>query len=494
MPCLYLLLTVWAGCVTVDILPDDVILNIFHFVRLIYADLGHLAKLPNGVSFYAGERDLIEWRRSWWYPLIHVCREWRSVIFASPNFLDLRLVCVPYTRIELIGIWPPFPIIIRNNFRPMPDDYDFDAAIVHRNRVCEIDLRLTSLQLKRWAPAMQEQFPALRHFKFCIHSNDRPLPSALPDGFLGGSAPNLQSLSLRNIPFPALPKLLLSATDLVSLFLWYTPHSGYNPPEVISAALAALINLKSLTIGFDRPESPPNQERRRLPCTVLPALTSFTFRGASEYTEVLVARVDAPLLGYISMSFFYQPIFDTPQLAQFMRRATGLKALNEACVDFRPYEVGVEFFSTGTFRKASSLNIPCKGLQSQLSSLAQLLTPFFPSIYTVEHLYIHWRDPRLLGPMPQDEMENLQWLETFQSFAKVKNFYVSERFVQGITHSLRELVEGRLMDVFPALESLFLEGFQSSGPVQETIGQFVAARQLSGHPVTVSHWDKPEGY
>jgi hypothetical protein len=76
----------------------------------------------------------------------------------------------------------------------------------------------------------------------------------------------------------------------------------------------------------------------------------------------------------------------------------------------------------------------------------------------------------------------------------VKNLYVSEKFVQGFAHGLEELVEARLMDVLPALESVFLEGLQSSGPVQEAVGKFAAARQLLGRPVTVSHWSKPEGF
>src|SRR6266849_10703638 len=32
---------------------------------------------------------------------------------------------------------------------------------------------------------------------------------------------------------------------------------------------------------------------------------------------------------------------------------------------------------------------------------------------------------------------------------------------------------------------IFLAGFEPSGPFQEAIGQFVAARQLSGHPVAI---------
>lgn len=38
--------------------------------------------------------------------------------------------------------------------------------------------------------------------------------------------------------------------------------------------------------------------------------------------------------------------------------------------------------------------------------------------------------------------------------------------------------------MLPALESVFGDGFESSGSVQE---EFVAARQFLGHP----HWNKP---
>jgi hypothetical protein len=134
-------LTVWAGCVAIDILPDDVLLIIFYFDGLDDVD-----------PMYPS-----------WHRLVHVCRRWRSLVFASPNFLDLRLVCGPRTRVELIGIWPPFPITIKNRIQwPIPD-YDFNAAIVHRNRVREIDLRLSRRQLQRLISAMREPFPDLMH-------------------------------------------------------------------------------------------------------------------------------------------------------------------------------------------------------------------------------------------------------------------------------------------------------------------------------------------
>jgi hypothetical protein len=450
------------------------------------------------VTYFGGLEDADRlWRLSWrWHGLVQVCQRWRSVVFASPNFLDLSLVCRPWTRVELIGIWPPLPIIIRDMVNwPMPEDYDFDAAIVHHNRICEIVLLyLTSLQLQRLALAMQERFPALIHLilgftsSTSYHSHPASAP-ALPDGFLGGSIPRLQTLSLHCIAFPALPKLLLSATDLVRLSLRDIPHSGYISPEAVVSGLAGSANLKSLTIAFKSPLSCPNRERRSPPPqirNVLPALTRFEFQGVSEYLEELVARIDTPLLDSIWVTLFSQLVFDIPQFAQFMERTT---RFNEVHVDFDSNGVQFESLSpTQTSNETSGLRISCRELDWQLSSLAQVTTSFFPSIYMVEHLYIS--GSLHLPSQWQDDIENVQWLEIFYPFFAVKNLYVSKEFARCIAFSLQELVGERAADVFPALETLFLEELRPSGPVKEAIGQFVAARQLLGHPVAVSDWNR----
>jgi len=453
--------------VTINILPDDVLLHIFHLIRA--------------------------WRLSWeWHRLVHVCWRWRSVVFVSPNFLDLRLVCGPRTRVQLTDIWPPLPIIIRDTEDlPMPEDYDFAAATVHNNRVCEINLvLLTSSQLQRLASAMQEPFPALTHLMLNLGGDYSRQALSLPDGFLGGSAPRLQSLWLRSIPSPALPKLLSSATSLVRLSLWNIPHSGYISPENIVTSLAMLSNLESLTIDFESPLSRPKQESRHPPLptrTVLPALTRFEFKGVSEYLEDLVALVNTPLLNSICITFFHQLIFDLPQLAKFMRRTTRFQALDEAYVNFGTYGVQV-IPLTQTGDEESRLKISCKELDWQLSSVAQVFASFFPSIYMVEHLYIH--GPRNLLPQWQDDIESMQWLEILHPFTTVKNLYVSENSAQCIAPALQELVGGRVTEVLPALESLFMEELLLSGPVGEAIEQFVAARQVLGRPVTVSRWNR----
>jgi hypothetical protein len=46
------------------------------------------------------------------------------------------------------------------------------------------------------------------------------------------------------------------------------------------------------------------------------------------------------------------------------------------------------------------------------------------------------------------------------------------------------------MEVLPTLENVFIDRFQPSGPVHESIKEFVTARQLAGHPITISRWDR----
>ena len=49
-------------------------------------------------------------------------------------------------------------------------------------------------------------------------------------------------------------------------------------------------------------------------------------------------------------------------------------------------------------------------------------------------------------------------------------------------------MEGVVTDMLPSLQNIFLEGLRPTGPVHEAIGQFIAARQLSNHPLTVDNW------
>ena len=481
----YRALTVWTGRVTINILPDNVLLRIFLIDG--YQHNSHMQ------SYFGMEHDRDRVRRlPWrWHRLVHVCSRWRSIIFASPEFLDLRLVCGPGTPMQLTSIWPPFPIIITNHpYHAMSEHHDFDAAIVHPDRVREIRLfglmRLT-LQGLASATRMQEQFPALIHLSLtCADHSD----VALPDGFLGVSAPRLQSLVLDSIPFPALPKLLMSTTHLVHLILYGISHSGYFPPKAIVTPLAVMPNLKSLIIVFSSPLSRPENRRQPPPIrTVLPALTRFVFTGSSEYLEDFVSRIDTPLLDSVYITFFHQLISDIPRLVQSMGRSTRFQELKETHLGFDKFVVHVETHPPRWFpSKKTVLGISSNAFVWQLSSLEQVITSCFPPIYTVEHLYIY-NPPSKRGRLV--DMENsIQWLEFFQPFTAVMNLYLSKKFAPSIAAALQELVGGRTTEVLPILQNIYLEQLQPSEPIEEGIQKFVAARQLSSQPITVSRWQR----
>ena len=134
----------------------------------------------------------------------------------------------------------------------------------------------------------------------------------VPKSFLGGYAPSLDFLRLNGIPFPGVPKLLLSTPYLVDLHLRNIPHFGYISPRAMITALSTLPSLKHLWLEFHLSRMWSSQ-RPPLPTqSVLPALTRFCFRGITGYLQDLVAHIDTPQLGFFSVMFYDQIEFGTP--------------------------------------------------------------------------------------------------------------------------------------------------------------------------------------
>ena len=428
-------------------------------------------------------------REQKWHTLIHVCRKWRFVVFTSPHRLKLQLLCTCTTPVgKTLHVWPELPIVI--------SDYDYPkslaegaaniiAALQHPNRVCEIDLRNVPVSvLERLVTAMQKQFQVLR--RLMLGTNHK-CASAFPDTFLAGSAPQLRTLQLSGIPFLGLPKLLLSTTNLVHLYLFDIPHSGYVSPEAMVTCLSALTKLKSLYLEFRSPLSRPDHANRRPPPLAritLPAISTLQFKGVSEYLENLVAQIDAPLLGELGIVFFHQLVFDIPQLLRFVRRTNTLREPVEADVLFRGNFVRVNLYSRrqSVKHKILGLAILCRESDWQLSSLSQLCNSFLPLLSSLEHVGI-CEDS--LRPHWHDDMENTQWLELLQPFTAMKNLYLLKELAPRILPALQGLTGEGLTEVLPALQNIFIDGLEPSGHIQAVIGKFVVTGQLSGHPVAV---------
>jgi hypothetical protein len=457
--------------IAIDMLPDGVLLEIFGF----YMDENQ--ETVEGIHV--------------WQTLVHVCRQWRNIVFASPRCLNLQLVLTPERPAkDTLDVWPALPLVIQGRVSTSNVD-NIISGLERSNTVSKIDLSFPSSQLEDVSAAMQVPFPEVTDL--LLWSNETACEPVLRNSFLGGSTPRLRYLQLRGIPFPGLPKLLLSsATHLVHLHLYHIPHSGYISPEAMVAGLSVLNSIEDLRLNFESPQSCPNGESRRsLPLTrsVLPVLSHFEFKGASEYLEDIVARIDAPQLRDLEITFFHSLDFDTPQIVQFISRTQSLKTPDEARVVFQDGAVRVRFPPPQTSRhRGLDVGISCSMSDWQLSSLEQVCTSSFPPLLTVENLYIY--EHRYLPPHWQDDIENELWLELLYPFIAVKNLYLSKQFAPRITPALQELVEGRMTGQLPTLRNIFLEGLDPLGLVWEGIGRLVAARQFSGHPIAVSLWDR----
>jgi hypothetical protein len=463
---------------TIDNFPEDVLLVMFYFYRII---------LANPENVYP------VWE---WHVLAHVCRKWRQVVFSCPYHLGLRLICTPMTPVrKMLDIWPPtLPIIVDNSALLLSqsdgDDEDDSliAALERRDRVCLITIdHLTRLRLERLAAAMQEPFPALTHLHLGSNGEEAPAVAAptLPGTFMGGSAPRLQRLALNGISFTALPNFLLSPENLTSIELRDIPSTGYVSPEAMVAFLSTLTRLGCLIIE-SKSRSPPADptSRRAAPPTrvVLPALIHFRFKGVSEYLEDMVVGIDAPLLRDLDVVFFYQLIFDIPRLALFIHRTETLKSFSKrAELSFKSRHVLIKIFNAANL--GLSLYIPCSSSDWQIESIVQLCGPL-PTPSNVERLDIVSEDTDDIANW-QDVIDHAEWLEILQLFSSVRELYVTQAMWHVLAPGLKKHAGERTMDVLPLLRDLFLERLKPSESLPGTVGPFVAARKLAGHPVAV---------
>jgi hypothetical protein len=457
--------------IRIDVLPDDVLLQILGF----YVGVRVVPSL-------SGKPRVEEWQS-----LIHVCRRWRNLVFQSPRRLNLRLFCTPKTPArDKLDIWPALPLIVAGNMALSSGTDNVIAGLGQSNRVCEVNLDLAGSQVEEVLAAMQVPFPELTDLR--LFSDDET--PVIPDSFLGGSAPRLRDFTLSGIPFPGLPKLLLSATHLVGLHLPKLPHSGYISPELMVALLSALSSLETLVLKFQSPQSRPDWETRRPPPlkrSVIPALTCFYFKGAIEYLEDLVTFIDVPQLDYFYITFFNPIDFDAPRLAEFVSRTPTLTAGDEARVLFEDSSASVALRAR-SWTRVLEIGISCGEPDLQLSCVARVCNSSMSPPFTIEDLYIEHEYWEVVWE--NDAIENTPWLVLLLPFTTVKNLYLCKEFAPGIAAALQELVGAGLTGVLPGLQNIFVEGLGSWGPFQENIGQFAGARRHSGHPIDISVWDK----
>jgi len=253
-----------------------------------------------------------------------------------------------------------------------------------------------------------------------------------------------------------------------------------------------MTRLDYLELRFRSPRPLPDPASRPLPPPtrfVLSSLTEVTFGGAYEYLEDLLARIDAPLLYDLTVIFFNFTDLnsDIPQLHRLISHAEQLKALDHAEVSISRYstiELSLYPRTRGPDNRGRLvLHFGYEKFGLQLSSLVQVCSSSLPVISALEELKI--TEPDLSSPY---DVEDTQWLEFLDPFTAVKNLYLTDDIARRVCGAFQGLSGKGVTEVLPALRNLFVAGSQSFEYIQEAIRPFIAARQLSGHPVAINHW------
>jgi len=467
------------GHVPIDMLPDELLLEIFYFMCV--------------------DGDYKNGCKPTWEMLVHVCRRWRSIVFAAPRRLDLQLVYMGGRPVDRMwDVWPALPIVIRAKSIGGQCGNNILAALKHNDRISQIyiDFILWSAPLLL-EEAMQGPYPALTDLELLSFDGEALVFS---NSFLGGSqaAPHLRSLRLHNIAFTALPKLLLSSTGLVCLSLWYIPPPGYFSAEAMVDCLSSMIDLEQLEIDFTCCRPGPRRRQSPITRTILPVLYSFSFRGSIEHLEDFYARIGAPLLKHIYLEYSDPAIFDisTISLSISSNLKELFKALNQAYMVLYGFTVDIILSSRNgtTGGRMLMLSFMCNGSGWRLRSLTQDCCPFSPrsrlaNFDRLNDLPFKDQDPwghiRTIG--------NARWLELLRYFASVENLYLSEGLAILVVPAMQELAarEGVATRVLLALQNLFIEGHWFSKTPREKafeFEEFVAARKLSGYPVSLQRW------
>ena len=419
-----------------------------------------------------------------WHTLVWVCQKWRQIVFTSPMSLNIRLHCTHKTPVlKALCHWPALPITIQyggapNLDPPVPEDDDnIISALKHSGRVSSIRLTVTT-SLREKLSAISEPFTELEDFVLSSQDNQ---PLTLPNSSHLG--PRLRTVYLTGIAIPSFPQLLSPSQFLVDIQLHEIPITGYFSPEAFANALSGTTQVRSLTLHFlSLPPSrkylgspPPPEER-----VVLPAITCFKYRGTSKYLDSFVARIDAPSLCEINITFFYQPTMDALQLGRFIERVEMHTSLVQADVEASADAISISFTDSSAstpFR----LQILCKQLDWQVSCMGQVCDRISPFLSGVIILEINMAQP--LGG--RDGGNGEQWPDLLCSFkfSGAKSFWVASELTTDILCALHPANE---VDptLLPSLRHLRVQKpIEMDGPSWDSLQSFITSRWISGRPV-----------
>ncbi len=408
-------------------------------------------------------------------------------MFASQEALHLRLFCTHGMSLAVsraLDCWPTIPISVMYGGSPaldppgLEDDDDIVAALKRPDRVRSIHLTLTRSLLTK-VSSIDSTFSELQELVL-LSLDDVQL--TLPSTFRWG--PHLRTLHATRVGIPALPQLLSSSKDLVDIQLQEIPGIGYFSPKSFRNSLSGISRLRSLSLHFLSAVDyvgvvhPPSGER-----VLLPALTHLKYCGASEYLDSLVARVDAPLLCNIEITFFDEFLFDVCNLSELIDRMDRTRSCRQAEIVFADHSVSISLTQpTPTCLKLEVVSEPL--LRRQLFSLVQICRRFSAFLWRVEDL--SFRDIR--SPTKHDGA--VQWRDLIRLFRGTKWLRVIGNFSTDIVLALHQPSRRGGETFLPAMHKLCIqepEPHCAPSSLRMAVESLMNSRRLLGHFIGVEY-------
>ena len=421
-----------------------------------------------------------------WPRLVHICRKWRHIVFASQRALYIRLFCTHGTPVlKNLDCWPALPIVVDYGGSPaldpptLEDEDSVLAALKRSDRVISINLTVTKSLLEKLS-SIEEPFSNLEDLVLRYQDGVELKP---PSAFRWG--PRLRRLRSTWIGFSTPLHRLSSSRDLVDLQLqlYNTVSTAYLSPEALANALSGTAQLRLLSLHHRSPTSypepistrPSSANEKRV---AFPSLTHFKFRGISTFLDRFVVTIDPPLLGDIEITFD-QPTFLVPKLGEFINQIEMQKSHHRADVLFCDRSVSISLNQQAS--TCLKLQVISESLRLRLHSIAQICSHFPAFLYGVEDLRVSVMQP-LSG---QDDDNHEGWLELFHAFRGTKWVHVAGDYSTNIVLALQHS-EMQCETVLPALHKLYIrEPGSRYAPLQEAACSFMYLRRLSGNIIGV---------
>jgi hypothetical protein len=369
---------------------------------------------------------------------------------------------------------------------PTPEDEEnILVALQQSDRVGSISLTVTDSLLEKLS-TVSEPFSELEGLVLLSRDNlQRPLPSTFRWG------PRLRALHITKIAIPGLPALLSHSTGLVDLQLHEIPIIGYFSPEEFANALSGMTQLGTLSLHFLT--LPPRRNYVSLPPEqriVLPALTYLKYRGTSKYLDSFVARIDAPRLVDMDITCFSQPTMDTSQLGRFIERTEMQRSLSQAEIQIAAHAISISFTDSSWAATSTppslQIQISCKQLDWQLSSMAQILDQCSHILWSVENVGINRDEP--LSGQDDRKVNDERWPELIRGFSDAKDLRVAGVRLTDVLCALG-LADGEeaadISALFALRNLLFVKPMAMHGPSWDAVPSFIT-RWPSGAQIAVS--------